>query len=107
MEFQTDGIDAVSLVSRGWVTLALEDMAEMTPAIRTDNLGSLHTEGAIGVSGHGTRQAVEIRRPPTSRLELVVGLVQRGSTPGACVHAFGWLVLVVRAGEGRLGAFFA
>lgn len=97
MEFQTDGIDTMPLVGRGRVALALEDMTEMAAAIRTDNLGSLHAEAAIGVSGHGTRQAVKIRRPPTAGLELVVGLVQRGSTPGACVHALGRLVLVVRA----------
>lgn len=51
-ETQTDTVDTVTLICGGFVSFALEHMSEMTPAVGTNNLCSLHAEGAVDMSGH-------------------------------------------------------
>lgn len=56
-------------------TLALEDMAEMAPAVGADNFGPRHAPGVVLVSGYSTGNAVEVSWPPAAGFELMVGLV--------------------------------
>ena len=79
----------------------------MSPTITAHNLRPRHPKRAIRMPRHRPRDTVEIRRPAASRLELVGRLVQRRIARRAGVNARGGHVLVVLAGEGRLGALFA
>lgn len=65
----------MSLISRSRIPLALEDVAQMAPAVRTSDLRPLHPERAICVSGYSLRDGIKVRRPPTARLEFVGCLV--------------------------------
>lgn len=76
-EIQTDAVDTVPLIGRGRITFALEDVAEVASAVGADDLGPRHAEGAVFVPGDGAGDAVEVGRPATPGLELVVCLVQR------------------------------
>ena len=88
------------------ISLALEDMAQMSATITADDLCPLHAEGTICMSGDSTGDAVEVRGPPTARFEFMVGLVQRCVAASACVHASRGLVLVVLACKWGFGTFF-
>lgn len=107
MKRQTDRVHTMPLICRGIVALALEDMAQMATAVTTHDLRPLHTERVVCVSGDGTGDTVEIGRPAAARLEFVVCRVERRVATGAVVGPARWLVLVVLAGEGGFGAFFA
>jgi len=98
---------AVTLIGGSRVSLALENVTEMTAAVRADNLSTLHTESAVGVSGHSTGHGIEESRPAAARLELVVGLVERSLTASTGVDTLGGHVLVKVAAVGGLGALFA
>lgn len=95
------------LIRRRRIPLALEHMSQMTPAVGAQDLGALHAERAVGVAGDGARDAVEVGGPAATRFELVGGAVERGGAGGAGVGARGGGVLVVDAGVGGFGAFFA
>jgi hypothetical protein len=94
----------VTLVSRSGVSLALEDVTEMATTVGADNLSTLHAEGAVGVSGYGTRDSIEEGRPAAARLELVVSLVERSLAASTGVDTLRGHVLVKVAAVGRLGA---
>lgn len=53
----------MTLVGRGWVALALEDVTKMAATVGADNLSALHAEGAVGVSCDSARNSVEEGRP--------------------------------------------
>jgi hypothetical protein len=93
----------VTLISRSGVSLALEDVTEMATTVGADNLSTLHTEGAVSVSGYSTRDSIEESRPAAARLELVVGLVQRSLAASTSVDTLRGHVLVKVAAVGRLG----
>lgn len=107
VEVERNAVDTVSLVGGCGVSLSLEDVSEVTAAIRADNLDSLHAKGAVRMSRHGTGDSVEEGGPAAAGLELVVGLVERCLAAGAGVDTLGGHVLVVFASEGTLGALFA
>lgn len=44
----------MALIRGSGVSLALEYMSEMTPAVGTNNLRSFHAEGAVDMSSHST-----------------------------------------------------
>jgi len=102
VKLEANAIHAMPLVCRRRVPFALEDMAEVAPAVGAHNLGAQHAMRAVLVPLHGARDAVEVGRPAAARLELVRGLVERRVTAGARVDAFLSEVLVVLAREGRL-----
>jgi len=95
----------VPLVGRRRVPFALEDVAQVAAAVGAHDLGARHAQGAVFVAGHGAWDAIEVGRPAAARLELVVGLVERGVAPGTVVDALVGEVLVVLSREGALGAF--
>lgn len=80
-----DAVDAVPLVCGRSVTLALENMAEMTSTVAAHNFGSCHTERPVLMSRYSARNSVEERRPATSTLELVRSLIQGRLAANACV----------------------
>lgn len=107
MELQTYRIDTVSLVRRRRVSLALEDVAQVSAAVAADYFRSLHAKRAVCVSGDGAGNAVEVRRPATAGFKFMVRLVERCVAAGACVHASRWLMLVVLAGKWGFGTLFS
>lgn len=104
---QTHTINAVPLVGRRLVPLALKHVPQMAAAIAAHDLGARHAQAAVRVPRHRARQAVEVRRPAAAAGELVRRLVEGGAAAGAGVDAGGRGMLVVGAGEGGLGALFA
>lgn len=88
VEIETDTVDAVSLIGRRSVAFALEDMAQMTPAIRADDLDPLHAKSAVYMSRDSSRDRVEKRGPPASRLELLSRFVERSFAACTGVDAF-------------------
>ena len=95
------------LVRRRIVPLAFKHMPQMAPAIRAHDLRPLHPKRRIRVPRHRPRDAVKVRRPPASGLELVRRLVQRRLASRAPVHARRGGVLVVFARERRFRALLA
>ncbi len=95
------------LIRRRRVTLPLEHMPQMPAALGARDLRARHAEGAVRVADDGAGDAVEIRGPAAAGLELVRGPVEGGVAAGAGVGAGRGGVLVVGAGVGGLGAFFA
>lgn len=79
----------------------------MASAVRTHDLRSLHAERAIGVASHSAGDVVEIGGPSASGFELVVCFVKRRVAGCAGIDSGIWHVLVVFAGEGRLGPFLS
>lgn len=104
---EADAVDAVALVGRGGMALALEDVAEVAAAVAADNLGAGHAERAVLVARHGAGDAVVVGRPAAAGLELVVGLVEGRVAAGAGVDARLRAVFVVLARAGTLGTLFA
>lgn len=97
----------VTLVGRSRVSFALENVTEMATTVGADDLSALHTEGAVGVSGHSTGHSIEESRPAATRLELVVGLVEGGLAASTGVDTLRGHVLVEIAAVRGLGALFA
>jgi hypothetical protein len=79
----------------------------MTTAIGADNLRSLHAKRVVHMSGHSPRNGVEVCRPSTARLELVVSSVKWRIATGAFVDALGWVVGIIFPCAGTLGTLFA
>lgn len=79
----------------------------MAATFGADNLGPEHPPGAILVPGDSARQAVEVGRPSTAGLELVVGLVQRRIATSTAIHALGGVVLVILPSSRRLSALLS
>lgn len=104
---QADAVDAVPLVRRRVVPLALEDVAEVPAAVGAHNLGAGHAQRAVLVAHHGAGDGIVVGRPAAARLELVVRLVEGRVAAGAVVGARVGAVLVILAGAGALGALFA
>lgn len=94
VEIETDTVDAVSLIGRRSVAFALENMAQMTPAVRADDLDPLHAKSAVHMSRDSSRDRVEKRWPPASRLELLSRFVEWSFAAGTSVDAFLRKVLV-------------
>ena len=88
IKLERNTVHTMSLVGGCIVPLTLENITEMTPAIRTYDLGPLHAKSRIGMSRHGSGDAVEIGGPSTSGFEFMCGLVQRCIAARACVYAF-------------------
>ena len=82
------------LVGGSGISLALEDMAEVTAAVGADDLGSRHAMAAVYVSGDGAGDAVEVSGPPAARLKFVVRRVEWRIATGAGINALARLVLV-------------
>ena len=85
VELQAHAVHTMPLVRRGRVSLSLENVSQMTSAVRAHDLRPLHTECAISVSCHSPRNVVEICRPAAARLEFVIGFVKRRVAAGAGV----------------------
>jgi hypothetical protein len=97
----------MSLVSRRWVAFSLENMSQMTTAVCTNDLCSLHAKRAIGVAGHGAGDVVKICWPSATRFELLICFVKGRVAGCACIDSFLWHVLVVFACEGSFGALLS
>lgn len=78
----------------------------MTSTVRAHDFGPLHPERTICVPSDCTRDVVEIRRPAATRLEFVVGFIERRVAASAGIDTLGGRVLVIFAGERSFGAFF-
>lgn len=79
----------------------------MSATVGADNFRSRHTQSVILMSGDGAGNAVKVRRPAASRLELVVGLVKRSAAACAGVNAFLGVVLVKLSGTGGFSSLFS
>ena len=66
------------LIRRRRISLSLEDVSQMSPAVRAYNLRALHAERAIRVPRHCTWDGIEISGPSTAGLEFVCRFVERG-----------------------------
>lgn len=106
-ELETDAVDAVSLIGRGIVSLALEDMTQMATTVSAQNLGARHSQRAILMADDSTGNRVKVGGPAAAAVELVRGLVQRRIAARAVVHALLGEVRVVLAGAGALSALKA
>ncbi len=85
----------------------VEDVTQVGLATVTEHFGASHPVGVIGFFGHGVFGGGGPKAGPTSaRIKLGVGAKQWLSAGGADVGAF-FLVLVVLAGKGALGALLA
>jgi hypothetical protein len=106
-KIDADAVDTVPLVLGVSKLLALEDVSQMPPTVVAHNLCAHHAQPAILLLAHGARHRVPECGPPAARVEFVVRLVQRRVAPAARVDTRVGVVLVVGAGAGHLGAFFA
>ena len=95
IKLQTDTIDTMSLVCRGWIAFSLENMTQMTPAIATYDFCPLHSRASICMASHSAGEAVKVRGPTASRFEFVRSLVQRCVAASACVDSAAGKVVVV------------
>jgi hypothetical protein len=106
-KLQTNPVNTMPLIRRRIVSLSLKHMPQMAPTVTAHDLRPLHAKGAVRMPRHGTRDAVKVRGPPATALELMVGLIERRLAGGARVDARVRVMLVEFVGEGRLGALFA
>lgn len=97
----------MTLICGSRVSLALKHMAEMTSAVGTDNLRSLHAKCAVHMSGHSTGDRIKVCRPTAARLELVVGGIKRGIAAGAVVNTFGRVMVIVFTSAGAFSSLLA
>lgn len=97
----------MSLVCRGRIALALEDMAQMATAVAAYNLGARHAKGAVCMSRHRAGDRVKVGRPAAAGFELVSGLVERSGASGARIDAARRHMFIVGAGVRGFGALFA
>ena len=95
------------LIRRRRIPLPFKHMPQMAATVTTHNLRPRHPKRDIRMPRHRPRNAIEIRRPPTTRLEFMGRFVKRRVAGGAGVGARGRHVFVVGAGVGRFGAFLA
>jgi len=107
IKLDTNTINTMPLIRRRRIPLPLNHMPQMPTAITTHNLRPLHPKRAVRVPGHGARHGVEEGRPAAAGLELVARVVEGCLAACAGVDARCGGVLVVFAGVGRFGAFFA
>ena len=107
IKLQTDAIHTVPLVRRRIIALSLEHMPQVPATVTAHDLRPCHAERRVRVPRHRARDRVEVRRPPTAGLELVICFVEGSRAGGARVHAGIWHGFVERVREGGLGAFFA
>lgn len=68
--------------------LALKDMSQMAPAVRTGDFNTGHAEAPVLVPGHCARDTVEVGRPPAAGFELVGCFVEGSGAACAGVDAF-------------------
>jgi hypothetical protein len=102
-EVNTDTIHTMSLVRWGnLVPLALEDVPKMPSAVVAHDLSPT----PIGPPPDSTRNRVSEGGPSAARFEFVLCFVERcvAACAGINAGAFGWHVLVQRAGAGIFGA---
>lgn len=107
VELDAHRVNAVPLVGRRGVSLALEDVPQVSTAVAANNLRSLHAESAVGMPCHSAGDGVEERGPAAAGLELVLRGVNGLVAAGAVVCAGGRGVLVIFAGERGFGALLA
>ena len=93
-EVQADAVHAMPLVGGCGISLALENMAEVTAAVGADDLGSRHAMAAVHMAGDGAGDAVKVSGPPAARLKFVVRLVEWRIATGAGINALARVVLV-------------
>jgi hypothetical protein len=79
----------------------------MPSTITANNLRPLHAKRLVRVSRHRSLDRIEICRPSAAGFEFVTSFVEGCVAADAGVDAFGGLVFVVFAREGRFGALFA
>lgn len=91
----------------GLVSLALEHMSKVSTAVGADDLCPRHSESAVCMSRHGTRNIVEVCGPPAAGLELVGRRVKWRIACSASVDALFRHVLVIFSSEWSFGALFA
>lgn len=96
----------MSFIRRGRESFARKNMTEMTTAVATHNLCSLHSKSAIRMPGHSSGDRIEIRGPTTTGLEFMVGCVKGRVTAGAGIDTLGWVVGVILPCTGTFGALF-
>jgi hypothetical protein len=106
-EVDADTVDTVPLILGVSKPLALEDVAQVSSTVVAYNLGPHHAEAGVGLLPNGAWHGVPECRPPASRIELVVRLVQWCVAAGASVDAGIGVVLVEGAGAGHFGALLA
>lgn len=85
------------LVDRVAKLLSLENMSQMTSAIRAHNLRPLHPQRPVCMPCHRAGHCVKERRPPTPAVELVTRLIEWRVAARTRVLAAGGRVLVVLA----------
>lgn len=95
------------LIRRRRVSLALEHMSKMAPAIAAHDFRARHAQRAIHVPRDGARNGVEEGGPAAAGLEFVRGLVEGRGAAGTGVYPVRWHVFVVNAFKGRFGTFVA
>lgn len=95
------------LIRRSRIPLALENMPQVPPTVTAGNLRPLHAKRAIRMPGDSPRDGIKVSRPAAPGLELLVRRVEGCMAACAGVDALGWVVGVVFACSGPLGAFFA
>ena len=107
VEVEAHAVDAKALVD--WLArfLALEQVAQMAPAVVADDLGALHSGGRIVAPANGIRYGIEEGRPPALGAEFVQGFEERRIAGGAVVDALAGVVLVVLPGPGHFSALVA
>lgn len=103
---QTNTVDTVALVRWRLEPLAFKNMSEVASAVITDNFGPLHPECVVDMSLNSTGDRIEVSRPATARLELVVGLVERCIAAGAVIDTLRGVVGVIFSSTSRLSALF-
>src|SRR3954447_18999654 len=107
LQGQADRVDAVTLVGRRAVPLALEHVAEVGAAVGAAHLGANAPEGPVlDVLDPVLGERCEEGRPAAVGVELGVRAEQLGVAGPAAVDAFG-LGVGVLAGERPLGAGLA
>lgn len=75
-EVQRHRVDTVPLICRRRISLALENMTQMSTTVIAHNLNPLHAKRAILIPSNSARNGIEESRPAAPRLELVGGLVE-------------------------------
>src|SRR3954469_1628991 len=102
-----DRVDAVPLVGRGGVALALEAVAQVRAAVRAADLGPDAAERAVlDVLDPVLGQRCEERRPATVAVELLGAAEQLDAAGAAVVDTLG-VVVPVLTGVRTLGSGLA
>lgn len=96
----------MSLVGRGIVALALENVAQMAVTVGTDHLSSGHSQSLVDIELQSARNGLVESRPSTRASELGHGRVQRSVAASTVVGAVVERGIVL-AGVGTFGALLA